>query len=255
MLVAMGLGTLITLSMAVPWRSSSKQRCELRRATFSKRFAAPGQRRNGALADAFRGLLAYIKDVAQAAVALGSRRPRAQHRAEVGRRRAHEEHGAHDSHRAGAARRREDAHRGGTVRSARPSCSRQPLRGRLRGARWRHEPGARSRGGAHRRGQSRARKACRAGPDGARAGQFPGEYGRMLGSLGTATESLEWAMLQVSSAAEQVASASTQIAASSQSVAQGASEQASALEETLSALVEMSSSTNRRPTTPVRRTR
>jgi methyl-accepting chemotaxis protein len=72
---------------------------------------------------------------------------------------------------------------------------------------------------------------------------FGGEYGRLLDSLTRATENLERAMTQVSAAAEQVASASSQIAASSQSVAQGASEQASALEETSSALVQMSAST------------
>jgi methyl-accepting chemotaxis protein len=72
---------------------------------------------------------------------------------------------------------------------------------------------------------------------------FAGDYGQLLSSLTTATENLERAMTRVSAAAEQVATASSQIAASSQAVAQGASEQASALEETSSALVQMSAST------------
>ncbi|HTQ07428.1 MAG TPA: methyl-accepting chemotaxis protein [Polyangiaceae bacterium] len=76
----------------------------------------------------------------------------------------------------------------------------------------------------------------------AKAG-FAGEYGNMMSSLNRAAESLEESLLQVSSTSEQVASASSQIAASSQSVAQGASEQASALEQTSSALVQMAATT------------
>jgi methyl-accepting chemotaxis protein len=72
---------------------------------------------------------------------------------------------------------------------------------------------------------------------------FKGDYGRMMTQLNQATESLEESLLQVSSTAEQVATASSQIASSSQSVAQGASEQASALEETSSALVQMAATT------------
>jgi methyl-accepting chemotaxis protein len=73
--------------------------------------------------------------------------------------------------------------------------------------------------------------------------EFSGEYGRMMTSLNQAAESLEDSLLQVSSTSEQVATASSQIAGSSQSVAQGASEQASALEETSSALVQMGATT------------
>lgn len=72
---------------------------------------------------------------------------------------------------------------------------------------------------------------------------FQGDFGRMLSSLNQAAENLEESLQQVSATSEQVASASSQIAGSSQSVAQGASEQASALEETSSALVQMSATT------------
>jgi methyl-accepting chemotaxis protein len=73
--------------------------------------------------------------------------------------------------------------------------------------------------------------------------EFSGEYGRMMTSLNQAAESLEESLLQVASTSEQVAAASSQIAGSSQSVAQGASEQASALEQTSSALVQMGATT------------
>jgi methyl-accepting chemotaxis protein len=72
---------------------------------------------------------------------------------------------------------------------------------------------------------------------------FQGDYGRMLSSLNQAAQNLEESLQQVSTTSEQVAAASSQIAGSSQSVAQGASEQASALEETSSALVQMSATT------------
>jgi methyl-accepting chemotaxis protein len=72
---------------------------------------------------------------------------------------------------------------------------------------------------------------------------FDGEYGRIMSSLNQAAESLEESLLQVSATSEQVAAASSQIASSSQSVAQGASEQASALEQTSSALVQMAATT------------
>lgn len=72
---------------------------------------------------------------------------------------------------------------------------------------------------------------------------FKGDFGRMMGSLNQAAQNLEESLQQVSATSEQVAAASSQIAGSSQSVAQGASEQASALEETSSALVQMSATT------------
>ncbi|HVY27768.1 MAG TPA: methyl-accepting chemotaxis protein [Polyangiaceae bacterium] len=72
---------------------------------------------------------------------------------------------------------------------------------------------------------------------------FEGDYGKMMSSLNQAAQNLEESLQQVSTTSEQVAAASSQIAGSSQSVAQGASEQASALEETSSALVQMSATT------------
>jgi methyl-accepting chemotaxis protein len=75
--------------------------------------------------------------------------------------------------------------------------------------------------------------------------EFHGEYRRMLSSLNKAVENLQSSLLQVATTSEQVSTASSEIASSSQSVAQGASEQASALEETSSALIEMSGATKR----------
>jgi methyl-accepting chemotaxis protein len=74
---------------------------------------------------------------------------------------------------------------------------------------------------------------------------FQGDYGRMMSAVNTAAESLQTSLAQVATAAEQVSAAAGQIAGSSQAVAQGASEQASALEETSAALVEMASATKR----------
>jgi methyl-accepting chemotaxis protein len=76
-------------------------------------------------------------------------------------------------------------------------------------------------------------------------GDFRGEHERMMNALNAAAESLDKSLTQVATVADQVASASQQIASSSQAVAQGASEQASALEETSASLLEMSSATKR----------
>jgi methyl-accepting chemotaxis protein len=74
---------------------------------------------------------------------------------------------------------------------------------------------------------------------------YEGDYGRLLGALNSAVDSLHASLAQVATAADQVSSAAAQIAGSSQAVAQGASEQASALQETSAALLEMSSATKR----------
>jgi methyl-accepting chemotaxis protein len=76
-------------------------------------------------------------------------------------------------------------------------------------------------------------------------GDYAGAFGQMMASLNAAAGSLQDSLSQVATAAQQVAGASTQIASSSQSVAQGASEQASALEETSAMLLEMSAATRR----------
>jgi methyl-accepting chemotaxis protein len=77
------------------------------------------------------------------------------------------------------------------------------------------------------------------------AGDFSGDFARMTDALNVAAESLAKSLGQVSLTAEKVASASTQIAGSSHAVAEGASQQASALEETSAALLEMAGSTKR----------
>jgi methyl-accepting chemotaxis protein len=76
-------------------------------------------------------------------------------------------------------------------------------------------------------------------------GSFQGDLARMARALNTAANNLEESLAQVTSASEQVATASAQIASGSQAVAQGASQQASALEETTAALTEMAGSTKR----------
>ena len=75
--------------------------------------------------------------------------------------------------------------------------------------------------------------------------EFAGEFAVMVNALNTASENLQTSLCQVATTSEQVAAAAGQIASSSQSVAQGASEQASALEETTSSLVEISGATKR----------
>jgi methyl-accepting chemotaxis protein len=76
-------------------------------------------------------------------------------------------------------------------------------------------------------------------------GTFRGGYARMMAALDQAAGNLEDSMKQVSVSAQQVASASDQIASSSQSVAQGSSEQAAALLETVSSMVEMEDATRK----------
>jgi methyl-accepting chemotaxis protein len=76
-------------------------------------------------------------------------------------------------------------------------------------------------------------------------GSFRGGYARMMAALDQAAGNLEDSMKQVSVSAQQVASASDQIASSSQSVAQGSSEQAAALLETVSSMVEMEDATRK----------
>ena len=76
-------------------------------------------------------------------------------------------------------------------------------------------------------------------------GSFRGGYARMMAALDQAAGNLEDSMKQVSVSAQQVASASDQIASSSQSVAQGSSEQAAALLETVSSMVQMEDATRK----------
>jgi methyl-accepting chemotaxis protein len=72
-------------------------------------------------------------------------------------------------------------------------------------------------------------------------GDYQGDYAKIKTMLNTAVGNLDEGLTQVSISSEQVAMASLQINSSSQSLASGASEQASTLEEVTSSLQEMSS--------------
>ncbi len=72
------------------------------------------------------------------------------------------------------------------------------------------------------------------------AGHYTGEYAAVQRSLNTAADNLHESLVQVASAASQVAEASGQIASSAQEVASSASTQASSLEEAGASLQEMS---------------
>lgn len=71
-------------------------------------------------------------------------------------------------------------------------------------------------------------------------GNYQGDFARIKNAFNTAVQNLDEGLQQVETGAEQVASASLQISAGSQSLAQGASEQASTLEEISSSLQEIS---------------
>jgi methyl-accepting chemotaxis protein len=75
--------------------------------------------------------------------------------------------------------------------------------------------------------------------------KFEGDFAQTISALDAAAESLEESLSGVSAASMQVAAASSMVASSSQGAAQAASEQASALEETSSMLIEMAGATKR----------
>jgi len=79
-------------------------------------------------------------------------------------------------------------------------------------------------------------------------GDYKGEFARIKESLNLAAANLDEGLQQVSVSAEQVASAATQISGGSQQLAQGASEQASTIEEVSSSLQEISSMTQQNAT-------
>lgn len=79
-------------------------------------------------------------------------------------------------------------------------------------------------------------------------GNYDGEFATMKNALNSALANLDEALLRVSIAAEQVGAASTQIGKGSQSLAQGASEQASSVEEVSSSLQEVASMTKQTTT-------
>ncbi len=74
-------------------------------------------------------------------------------------------------------------------------------------------------------------------------GDYRGEHARLKDALNGAVENLDEGLSQVAAGADQVASAAIQISNGSQSLAQGAAEQASSLEEVSSNLQEMASMT------------
>ncbi|RMF85601.1 MAG: methyl-accepting chemotaxis protein, partial [Nitrospinota bacterium] len=72
-------------------------------------------------------------------------------------------------------------------------------------------------------------------------GEYQGDFAKIKTALNRAVENLDQGFTQVAVAATQVAAAAREISSSSQAVAQGASEQASTLQEVSSSLQEMSS--------------
>jgi methyl-accepting chemotaxis protein len=243
MLGAVGLGMTITLSISRPVEKLKQAALRIAVGDVEQQIDHHGKDEIGALADAFRGLVAYIKEVARAAVELGN---------------GNVEHAIAPKSDADALSK--SVARTTLTVKALLADAKLLITAAQNGELDRRADASRYEGGYAELvgGMNRVLEAVAAPITEANRvigqlaaqdltvrpkGGFSGEYGKLLGSLGTATESLERAMVQVSTAAEQVAAASTQIAASSQSVAQGASEQASALEETSSALVEMSAST------------
>jgi methyl-accepting chemotaxis protein len=74
-------------------------------------------------------------------------------------------------------------------------------------------------------------------------GDYKGDFAKIKTALNTAADNLHDSLAQVATAAEQVTGAVSQIASSSQAVAHGASQQASALEETSASLEQMSAMT------------
>ncbi|MEI8259624.1 MAG: HAMP domain-containing protein, partial [Deltaproteobacteria bacterium] len=74
-------------------------------------------------------------------------------------------------------------------------------------------------------------------------GEYQGDFARLQTSLNTAVQTVHDSLEQVSTAAEQMAAAVTEIAAGSQAVAQGASTQASSLEQTTASLAQMAAMT------------
>lgn len=79
-------------------------------------------------------------------------------------------------------------------------------------------------------------------------GNYEGEFAAMKASLNSALTNLDDALLRVLIAAEQVGAASTQIGKGSQALAQGASEQASSVEEVSGSLQEVASMTKQTTT-------
>lgn len=72
-------------------------------------------------------------------------------------------------------------------------------------------------------------------------GDYRGDFAAIKTSMNSAVEQLEKAMQEVHVASEEVTSASTQVASSSQSMAEGATEQASSIEEITASLQELTS--------------
>lgn len=72
-------------------------------------------------------------------------------------------------------------------------------------------------------------------------GDYQGDYARIKDALNQAAKNLDESLAQVSTAANQIDAASNQISDGSQSLAQGASEQAASLEQIAASLAEISS--------------
>ena len=242
---ALILGTLVTLSITRPLQAISGAATKIAEGDVDQRVEHQGKDEVGALAEAFRLLVGYIKGVAQAADALGEgdlgREISPRSPADVLGRSFQKAQGSLrtliaesrcviESAQAG-----ELSHRGDAT--ALQGAYRELLGGMNDVLLAVDRPMQEA---------QRVLDRVAAGDLTARTGgRFGGDYGRLMEALDASTESLRGSLAQVAVAADQVASATAQIASGSQAVAQGASEQASALEETSSELVELSGATQR----------
>lgn len=242
-LAALGLAIVITLSITRPLDKIREASQRIALGDVDQNVDYQGRDEIGALADAFRSLIGYIKGVAQAAagIAAGDVNATVQPKSEkdvlsVNMAQAlatlqqllADSRTVIDAARAGELKKRADV--------ARYSGAYREMLGGLNDVLAAVDSPMRE------ATQALERLAARDLSQRARS-DFSGDYARMMDSVNRATDNLAESLRNVSYATEQVSSASAQIAASSHSVAQGASEQASALEETSAALTQMGAAT------------
>jgi methyl-accepting chemotaxis protein len=242
-LAALCLAVVITLSITRPLDKIREASQRIALGDVDQNIDYQGRDEVGALADAFRSLIGYIKSVAQAAagIAAGDVNAHVEAKSEkdllsVNMAQAlatlqqllADSRTVIDAARAGELKKRADV--------SRYSGAYREMLGGLNDVLAAVDAPMRE------ATQALERLAVRDLSQRARA-DFSGDYARMMDSVNRATDNLAESLRNVSYATEQVSSASAQIAASSHSVAQGASEQASALEETSAALTQMGAAT------------
>lgn len=240
---ALGLGLFITALISRPVQALSQAALRIARGDIDQQIAHEGKDEIGQLAQSFRSLIEYIKEVASHSAALGRGdvQVKVQPKSDADQlSRSMASTAAVLNQLLGESRALIAAARAGELSKRGNPAAFQGAYGELvTGLNQMMDAASAPMLEA---GQALSRLADRDLTARGRA-DFEGDYGRMMGSLNQAAQNLEESLQQVSTTSEQVAAASSQIAGSSQSVAQGASEQASALEETSSALVQMSATT------------